>query len=90
MFLLLKCVRQSLYCFFLVTGAFEKPVKRNNSSQYAIVLKTVTVYAINIASQSISIITIGKAIDIVKSITETAIVISSSKILNISVVHYYH
>lgn len=71
-------------------GALGKPIKRDNADEGAIVWKTVTVYATNIASGSFLIVTVSEAIYITKSVTEAAILIPPSGAFNKSAVYYSH
>ncbi len=75
---------------FLVAGALGKPINRDNAGEDAIVWKTVTVYATNIASGSIPSVTVSEAVEIAKSVTEAAIVVPPSETSNASAVHYRH
>lgn len=65
---------------FLVADALEKPIHHHNAGEDAIVWKTVTVYATNIASGNIPSVTVSEAIESAKFVTEPAIVVQPHKL----------
>lgn len=75
---------------FLVAGALGKPINHDNAAENAIVWKTVTVNATNIASGSIPSVTVSEAIKSAKSVTELAIIVPPSETLGALAVHYRH
>lgn len=75
---------------FLIAGALGKPIKRDYVYEDVTIWTTVTVYAANIATESIPTVTVSKAVGTTKTQAAIAIAIPTGEIPSSSAVYYRH
>ena len=79
-----------VFSSFLIAGALGKPIKRDYVYEEVTIWTTVTVFAANLATESIPTVTVSKAVGTTKTEAAIAIAIPTDEIPSSSAVHYRH